>query len=413
MPPECHRSITVSHRNGVSTAVSQRQGAVYSTSPNIDTGTVVSMRIHELSTRSAHPRAQESVITVPTVAFALDFEMDICGPKVSILITLPTTTSIPLPHFCRQTSYYWPTSQEHLNCGPQDQSEDTGPEIGDGCQYQIQRVDNNPKDDTTRASQPLHSSFADSLVALSIVRIEQDGLEVQTMCLTILRRGLLQQLPSTENRDEEPTIICGPPHRSARLQSIHTEENSSSKQNQNDRNAEPTTGQFVFMPPSELDSVDEGFGEQAHSRLGAINFECGYPHGHPVVYCSLTCSLHRSHDSGSQWDGGGICQDSPAGRRRPCIIRGNQKALYDTSGFPDGSWALDLGQRGGVGAPLVPAPNLPAAAGRFNWRAQIGEVNGRPGFRHQRESQIYCMQFVGCPMDYIAPKCEDTSQLDS
>jgi hypothetical protein len=106
---------------------------------------------------------------------------------------LPTTTSIPLPHFLSTDIILLANIAGALELWTiQDQSDDTGPEIGlclpevsDGCQYHIQRVDNNPKGDTTQASQSLDYSFADSLVALSIVRIEQDGLEVQIMCLTI------------------------------------------------------------------------------------------------------------------------------------------------------------------------------------------------------------------------------------
>ncbi|KAJ7891272.1 hypothetical protein B0H14DRAFT_3698414 [Mycena olivaceomarginata] len=261
-----------------------------STSPNIDIGTVLKMRIHELSTR----------------CLCVRFEMDICGSKGYILMS-----AIHVEQSCGFLVYDGkkrPTRDDILLANIagalelwtiQDQSDDTGPEIGlclpevsDGCQYHIQRVDNNPKGDTTQASQSLDYSFADSLVALSIVRIEQDGLEVQIMCLTTpgvvfcnnfprlktvarsvhrrngaLDRSMSPSFPPLTGLAGNGMYLPQPTALSFCSTSIHTRGRklSSSKQNQNDRNAEPRTGQFVFMAPSELDFVDEGFGEQVHS----------------------------------------------------------------------------------------------------------------------------------------------------
>lgn len=71
----------------------------FSTSPNIDIGTVVKMRIHELSTRSAHPRAPELVITVPTVAFAFDLRWISVDPKVTYQCPLFMSSNPAAPSY--------------------------------------------------------------------------------------------------------------------------------------------------------------------------------------------------------------------------------------------------------------------------------------------------------------------------
>jgi hypothetical protein len=72
-------------------------GLNYSTAPpqfHLATDAIIKLHFYEISTRSAHRRAQEPVVLVPITypipsTMSPDFEVDICGSRVAVLMAYP------------------------------------------------------------------------------------------------------------------------------------------------------------------------------------------------------------------------------------------------------------------------------------------------------------------------------------
>ncbi|KAF7359153.1 F-box domain-containing protein [Mycena sanguinolenta] len=290
-----------------------------STAPlNVDvlpSDVILKLHLFEMSTQSAHREALEPAIVLPIDAVAWpDFEIDICGPNVSIL-----AFSVDNQHpDNRLLVYDWKKGRlqmlirlEYLNCGILSDSEGiadphislTLPKSPDGCEYDITRVESNPKGSNAATSRPFRSSFIDSLVVLSVLCFPPAEATVfQQMFLVIHRQALLQQISSESHtrqrsweewgppisrwinadiitQTEWPTIICGQRLAFLTPQSHivlldfnpYTRKRALLEQaKRTDGNAiEPTASQFVSVPPSELDIVDclALFGEEPHSQL--------------------------------------------------------------------------------------------------------------------------------------------------
>ncbi|KAF7353791.1 F-box domain-containing protein [Mycena venus] len=227
---------------------------------NTASDAIIKLRLYEMSTRSAHPAAQEPVMNVP-----------IAGTDWTLLVT------------CRLLVYDWKLGRlqmvwsqfifgvlflskrlhkdldDHYSAAVflstevillaravtgslelwnlEDGNEPKVvlklPHIPDHCEYHVNRVESNPKGSHASASRlPFHSSFIDSLVVLQVLLItNQIGTTRQDMFLVIPRHALLQQIPSSELCGKErlwvdwgppvsrwlsdyytfdwPTIICG------------------------------------------------------------------------------------------------------------------------------------------------------------------------------------------------------------
>ncbi|KAF7353776.1 F-box domain-containing protein [Mycena venus] len=203
----------------------------------IPSNAFLKLRFYELSTGRTHREAQEPVIILPLFMIARpDFEVDICGPRVSVVMEY-LEDNVEQPN--RLLIYDWKKGQLQMDLAddyaaalflstdiilavrktgvfdlwaiPDVPEGITGPEISlylpqlpENHEYFMARVEYNPKGSHPTAShQPFHSSLVDSLVLLNILRVSEPPSDSQNMFLIIPRRALLQQLPSAENRGEE------------------------------------------------------------------------------------------------------------------------------------------------------------------------------------------------------------------
>ncbi|KAF8191560.1 hypothetical protein K438DRAFT_1830723 [Mycena galopus ATCC 62051] len=210
------------------------------------------LHFYEMSTRLAHRGAREPTIIIPAAARRwVDLFVDICGPKVSILMDLDGGRSEESNHVL---VYDWKRGalQMHLgnrfnyvtaiflspdiillasNTGldlwtvqdlpelwtlqdlPEEEEAErmAGPEVSLGLPnlphnhtYEITRVESNPKGSNSPASQSdlFHSSFVDSSAMLNIRVSTPDGV-VQRLFLIIPRCALLQQLVLSADRGQE------------------------------------------------------------------------------------------------------------------------------------------------------------------------------------------------------------------
>ncbi|KAJ7771455.1 hypothetical protein B0H16DRAFT_1881091 [Mycena metata] len=229
------------------------------------------LRFYEMSTQSAHCGAQEPVITLPSIILdGPDFQVDVCGPKVMVLITdfrmfdVPATGLQP----SRVMLYDWKqgllqTDLSDMYSAAVFVSVDiillarwqTGtlelwstqmdvparmtvslklPQLARFGTYHVIRIEYNPKGRGGPSSkQPFHSSFADSIIMLQIIVDPSDESfpDITNLFLFVPRRALLQLssgrndgeeltwrdwgplnakwMDGTGMLDEWPTIICG------------------------------------------------------------------------------------------------------------------------------------------------------------------------------------------------------------
>ncbi|KAJ7885387.1 hypothetical protein B0H13DRAFT_1628349, partial [Mycena leptocephala] len=213
---------------------------------HLATDAIIKLHFYEISTRSAHRRAQESVVLVPITypipsTMSPDFEVDICGSRVAVLMAYPGNlvynpiTELIVAQPNHLFIYDWRLGHVpgRIVAGPEISLK--LPLLKSSCDYHVTRVEYNPKGNTVATSQqPFHSSFVDSVVVLQVMHIDLAESEVQIndMFLIIPRHALLQQITSTENRPKErlwadwgppisrwfpgtmfsndwPTIVCG------------------------------------------------------------------------------------------------------------------------------------------------------------------------------------------------------------
>ncbi|KAF7353793.1 hypothetical protein MVEN_01064800 [Mycena venus] len=196
-----------------------------------------------MSTGYAHHKAQEPVIILPIPPDGdSSFEVDICGTQVSILVEFITYIDIFAKQCSRVLIYDWRKGQLRMDLSadsrysaavflsteivllaqetggalelwniPDVPEHIAGPEISlrlpplpDHYGYCISRVKYNPKGNHAAASrQPFHSSLVHSLVMLNIMQVDNDGLDIKIMFLTVSRLALLERLFSAETPGEE------------------------------------------------------------------------------------------------------------------------------------------------------------------------------------------------------------------
>ncbi|KAF7359154.1 hypothetical protein MSAN_01257000 [Mycena sanguinolenta] len=312
--------------------------------PNADvpsSDVVLKLRFYEMTTHSAHRAAVEPVIVFPIAVTPWpEFELDICGPKVSILmfsvgdlgpsnrllvydwkkgrLQMERTTN-----FDQSTTVFlspevllfvhtpgvlelW-TISELPERSEEPEISLTLPNLPDHCECEIKKVELNPKGHYNAASQPFGSSFAASLVVLGLLYYPEEGSAFQEMFLIIPRQALLQQISCAKRAKvlsweewgppisrwihanfgsygaEWPTIACGQkfafitPWSALVLLDFnsYTQRRTLPEQMELETGSvefERILGQFVLMPSSELDIVDELtlFGGQPHSRLAYV-----------------------------------------------------------------------------------------------------------------------------------------------
>ncbi|KAF7353785.1 F-box domain-containing protein [Mycena venus] len=199
---------------------------------------VLKLRFYEMSTGFAHRNAQDPVIIVP-IAVTADptFEVDICGPKVSLLMQ---RFDAPGPN--RLLVYDWKKGQLQMDLAdehstavflsadsilltnerggalelwtiPDVPERIAGPQISlklpqlpNHHEYILGKVEYNPKGNHALASQrPFYSPLAHSVVILTIdiMRYDVEDDPDSGVCLFIPRRALLEQTSACENHGEE------------------------------------------------------------------------------------------------------------------------------------------------------------------------------------------------------------------
>ncbi|KAJ6546845.1 hypothetical protein B0H19DRAFT_1162738 [Mycena capillaripes] len=192
------------------------------------------LKLHffEMSMKSPHRKAEEPVINLPISPAAFpNFEVEICGPKVAILMWYDENSwLIPNPGAeippNRLLVYDWkhgqlqmdlsrnysaavfistdvillarggslelwsiPAVPEHTAASPEISLQ--LPELPPSSEYYIRGVYNSMSTDVCASQQPFHSSFADSVVMLDVVTRHRP---LRDMFLIIPRRGLLLQI---------------------------------------------------------------------------------------------------------------------------------------------------------------------------------------------------------------------------
>ncbi|KAJ6500693.1 hypothetical protein C8R45DRAFT_978642 [Mycena sanguinolenta] len=228
---------------------------------------ILKLNFYEMATHSAHRGAVEPVIILPIPATPWpDFELDICGPKVSILMfsveNLQPSNRLLVydwkngrlqmdrtTNFDYSTTIFLSPDVLLLAHTPgvlelwtisdlSERSEEPEivlalPKLPDHCECEITKIESNPKGNYNAASQPFGSSFAHSLVVLGLLYYPEEDAAFQEMFLIIPRQALLQQisgenLPKVRSWEEWgppisrwiranlvtygsewPTIICG------------------------------------------------------------------------------------------------------------------------------------------------------------------------------------------------------------
>ncbi|KAF7353777.1 hypothetical protein MVEN_01063200 [Mycena venus] len=203
------------------------------------TGAVLKLRFYEISTGSAHRNAQDPVIIVPMdVVGRPSFHVDICGPRVSVMMEIFNDT---VEQRGRLLVYNWKQGQLQMDLVDNYSAavflsteiillaQETGgilqlwaipdvperiagprislklPRLPNHHEYYIVRAEYNPKGNHTPASrQPFHSSLVHSLVILNIARLHLDDDDKSARFrLVIPRRALLEQFSSGQNHGEE------------------------------------------------------------------------------------------------------------------------------------------------------------------------------------------------------------------
>ncbi|KAJ6507816.1 hypothetical protein C8R47DRAFT_58941 [Mycena vitilis] len=242
-------------------------------SPLLSMASEMPVKLHffKMSTKSAHPTAQEPVITISVPGTNLlkcpGFEVDICGSRVALLVLYEEnferdqTPGVPLN---RVFIYDWKQGRLQMDLSdnysvavflspdvmllaqlqtgtlqlwaiPDDPKRAAStpetslqlPRLTPRCCYDISKVEYNPKGSDFSAHQPFHPSYTDSLVLL---QVEADNTEAFcSLILIVPRRALLQQMEAHRKClqwaewgppisrwlnadffvDDWPTIVCG------------------------------------------------------------------------------------------------------------------------------------------------------------------------------------------------------------
>ncbi|KAJ7771520.1 hypothetical protein B0H16DRAFT_1685507 [Mycena metata] len=199
----------------------------------------VELRLYEMSSGSLHPRAREPVIEVDIDDEDIStFELEVCGPKIILLVTyIGTTMSLLLVYDWKEgrllmdisgghsaatflspdilllvqaltgTFELW-TIEENVRKGPDGALISLKlPLLAKPGRYTVTDVDSNTKGQASLLShEPFHSSFADSVALFQVSINCNDPRDTNLnafMFLVLSRRELLRLIPSAEEHGTE------------------------------------------------------------------------------------------------------------------------------------------------------------------------------------------------------------------